>query len=184
MKTIFTLALFCFFQFISFAQSPVLTAATTNLQIGESITAQGFAYLAPGSNGASQTWDFSTVTSLGSGNFTTIAPATTANAASFPAATVTTRQTSPNPTYNYYSASANSWNVEGYVFSNGMVLAYTDIAKQMNYPFSLDSTFTDSYSGSYLSGSNTITRNGNITVTADAYGTLILPTGTFNNVRP
>lgn len=181
MKTTFTLSLF-FILHLCIAQSPVLTGASSNLQIGESLTAQGFAYVAPGSAGANQTWDFSAITSPGTATFTTLNPATTTNSASFPSATVATLQTVPSPTYNYYSASANSFNAEGYAYSNGMVLIYSNVAKQMSYPFALDSSFTDTYTGTYVSGGNTITRTGTMTVTADAYGTLILPYGTINNV--
>jgi hypothetical protein len=177
MKTIIIFS-FSLLQIVSIAQ-PVLTGPNTNLQIGESITGHQVNYTSPGSSGASQTWDFSSVSSLGTSTFTTVDPATTANAATFTAASVATLQSS---TYNYYSGSASALSIEGYVYSSGLVIPFSNPEQELSYPFSYASTFTDAFGGTYINGSTTIIRKGNITVTADGYGTLLLPTGTFNNV--
>jgi len=45
-----------------------------------------------------------------------------------------------------------------------------------------NTSFTDFFEATFTSGTNTVHRHGDVTVLADGYGTLILPTGTFTNV--
>src|SRR5262249_35849058 len=45
-----------------------------------------------------------------------------------------------------------------------------------------NNTYTDSWAATFVSSSYTFYRTGSTTVTADGYGTLTTPDGTFNNV--
>lgn len=165
------------------AQSPILTAVNSNPVIGDNFTGQSINYTSPGSGGASQVWDFSTATSAGTQTFSFIDPSTTANAASFPTATVTTYNPA-NTVLNYLSTSASALAAEGFFYGapTNMIVSYSNPQTVLSYPFSFGSNFTDTYSGTYTSGTSTIIRNGLNTVNADGYGTLIMPYGTLNNV--
>ncbi|MES2764179.1 MAG: T9SS type A sorting domain-containing protein [Bacteroidota bacterium] len=59
----------------------------------------------------------------------------------------------------------------------------TNTETYFKFPFALNDSFQDTYYGSAidLSGSGTHKFYGTRTVTADGYGTLILPTGTYTN---
>ncbi|MFN8231458.1 MAG: T9SS type A sorting domain-containing protein [Bacteroidia bacterium] len=64
----------------------------------------------------------------------------------------------------------------------GASLNFTNTAKVLQFPFALNNTFTDNFSGTVTFTSNG-TFSGSVTVTADGNGTLVLPTGqVFNNV--
>lgn len=64
----------------------------------------------------------------------------------------------------------------------GASLNFTNTAKLLQFPFALNNTFTDNFSGTVTFTSNG-TFSGSVTVTADGNGTLVLPTGqVFNNV--
>jgi hypothetical protein len=57
-----------------------------------------------------------------------------------------------------------------------VAFAYSDPVKQLEFPFTYNSQFTDGFSD------NDSTRYGSTTVKADAWGTLTLPNGTATNV--
>jgi hypothetical protein len=164
------------------AQSPVLTAANSNPFIGESFTGNGINYTNPGSGGVNQTWNFSSLTSSSTQTDIIVDATTTTNASSFPNASFAT-YTASNSFYNYFSATSSALSIEGYVYGppSNLIIPYSDPQIVLTYPFSMGSTFIDNYSGTYTSGPNTIIRTGVDTVTADGYGTLILPNGTFTN---
>jgi hypothetical protein len=165
------------------AQSPILTAANSNPLIGESIAGQGINYTSPGNAGAAQVWDFSALVSGGTEAFSFIDPSTTANSSSFPTSTVATYNPATT-TFNYLSGSSSDISIDGYFYGapSNTIVPYSNPQKALSYPFSLGSNFIDTYSGTYTSGANTIIRKGTNNVTADGYGTLILPFGTLNNV--
>ncbi len=52
----------------------------------------------------------------------------------------------------------------------------------MKYPFSLNGTFNDSYASTVIVPSDTAALTGSVVTTADGWGTLITPSGTFTNV--
>jgi hypothetical protein len=165
------------------AQSPVLTAANSNPQIGESFSGIGINYTTPGSGGANHTWDFSGLTIGATQNFSIINSSSGASASSFPNAGLATYNPS-TLSYNYLSVTSNDISIEGYVYGppSNLILPYSNPQKILSYPFSMGSSFADNYTGTYVSGGSTIIRKGKNTVTADGYGTLILPSGTVTNV--
>ncbi|HWY39051.1 MAG TPA: T9SS type A sorting domain-containing protein [Bacteroidia bacterium] len=181
-KLYIILPLLCFtIKIKMFAQSPILTAANSNPVIGEVINGQGINYTSPGSGGASQVWNFSALVSTGAQSFSFIDPSTTANAASFPTSNIATFNSAAS-SYNYLTTSSTSLLADGNFTSPSTLMPYSNPQKVLDYPFSMGSNFTDTYQGSYTSGSSTIIRKGTDTVTADGYGSLILPYGTLNNV--
>jgi hypothetical protein len=64
---------------------------------------------------------------------------------------------------------------------NQIITTLTDPEIVFRVPFTYTNTYTDNFSGT-ISSVVTIIRNGTITKTADAYGTIMLPTSTYNNV--
>jgi hypothetical protein len=59
---------------------------------------------------------------------------------------------------------------------------YYNPVKKLQYPFTFNNSFTDNFSGQAWGMVSPFSITGNITVTADGYGTLVLPSGTVNNV--
>jgi len=112
-----------------------------------------------------------------------IDPTTTINAAAYPTATFTdTTGGSPgNMKYNLdYTDSLTIIGLVLEINTFGTVIAKFDYDPEiiMKFPFNYGDSFTDTYSGQFTSPSAPIPTNGNgtVTITADAWGKLILPT--------
>lgn len=132
----------------------------------------------PGTAGANQTWDFSAITVTSSGSSTALSPSATPYAASYPNATVST---SVGDMYSYSKCNTAGLYIEGAAQPSSTVI-YSNDQQYLSYPFTYNSSITDAFSGTVITGMNgTIT--GTSTTTADGYGTIILPGGaTINNV--
>lgn len=162
----------------SFAQ-PVLTATGINPVIGESSTSYTAAYVAPGGSGPGQTWNFSSMSGTSTGLTSVVAPSSTPHAASFPNANISFYN--PTSAYaSYYKTSTTA--LQNYGTAGTVVIPYTNPEDMLHFPFTYLNTFTDAWTGQFQSGTYTYTRKGTTTVTADGYGTLITPGGTFTNV--
>ncbi|MEW6469703.1 MAG: T9SS type A sorting domain-containing protein [Bacteroidota bacterium] len=132
-----------------------------------------------GPAGANQTWNFSNlVISTSPSTSTCVAPSTTPYAASFPSATVAA---GANGGYSYYQVSSGSTIYHGLGVPN-QTQVYSDPEIMITYPFTYNTTVTDNFGGTWMISSIQNTRSGTSTTTGDGYGTLILPSGTFNNV--
>lgn len=134
-----------------------------------------------GNSGANQTWNFSGINMLtDSVVFNWVDPSTTPYTSSFPGAHIAEGN---QIGYMYYTiAGGDLSNIgSGVGTSPQLITTLTDPEIVFRIPFTYTNTYTDNFSGT-INGPITIIRNGTITKTADAYGTIILPTGTFNNV--
>ncbi len=156
---------------------PTITAASFTPQAGENFLVHIFPYQAAGIGGAGLTWDFSSVTATSTANMNHVDPVSTPSGASFPDATVSISQ---GGAYSYFEGNAGGWYYDG-VVASGNLIPYSDAEKLMRFPFTYNDTYSDNFGATFNSGV-TITRTGSVTVTADAYGTLVLPYGTINNV--
>jgi len=156
---------------------PVLTATGINPLIGDVLLTNTTQYVNPGSAGASQTWNPG-FTSSGSSSSTGVAPSSTPYAASFPTASVAFGPT----TYVYYKTSSAAYQMNGVVNSSGTVIAYSNLEDLLRFPFAFNDTYTDSWAATFVQSTYTYYRTGNTTVTADGWGTLTTPDGTFSNV--
>lgn len=169
------------------AQSPVLTGANSNPFSGESwslatLDVQNVGTYNPGQGGPNQTFDFSSATSSVSANLQAVLPATTPDGASFTNADICLENTTAN-NYDYYVANGTQFSRAGVAIpAANQIIPYSDPEDVLRYPFTLNDSFVDALASTYVSNGVTFVRAGNVTVTADAYGTLILPYGTFNNV--
>lgn len=157
---------------------PILTATGINPVVGDQINFANAQYVNPGSGGANQTWNLG-FTSTGTGTNTVVAPSTTPYASSFTNANVAWNG---GGIYSYYATSSSALTFRGTVNPQGTIISYSDYEDQMRYPMSYNTTYTDSWSGTFVQSTYTYYRWGSTTVTADGYGTLTTPAGTFSNV--
>jgi hypothetical protein len=61
-------------------------------------------------------------------------------------------------------------------------MPYSNLEDLIRFPFTMGNTFSDTWATQFVSGGFDFYRTGVTTVTADAYGTMITPAGTFTNV--
>lgn len=134
-----------------------------------------------GSSGANQTWNFSSINVLtDSASFNWVDPSTTPYASSFPSATIA--EGNPAGFLYYTIAGGDMSNIgSGFGTSPQLITILTDPEIIFKIPFTYTNTYTDNFSGT-MTGVIPILRRGTITKTADGYGTIILPSGTHNNV--
>ena len=167
------------FSYQEITAQPTLTNANTSPQVGESFIYHLVDYTvgSEGASGANVTWDFSGSISTDTLTINWVDPSTTPYAASFSSSNICYEVSG---TYDYYTSSSSDYSRQGAV-QGGIVVAYSDPQKHIEYPYTFNSTFIDSFAATFFSGV-TIDRTGTITVTGDAYGTVILPYGTFNDV--
>jgi hypothetical protein len=154
---------------------PYISNTDFNPLVGESHTTYSFTPLPfdPGPSGANVTWDFSTISPGNTTVLTIVTPSSTPNGANYPSATIAADF---GGYYEYMIANTSFFARSG--IDVGFPMVYSDEEKILTYPFTYNSTFTDSFAASFL----TTNRTGVVTGTADAYGTLILPWGTVSNV--
>lgn len=156
-----------------------LTPATHGLIPGYSQTVYDAdtALYTPGSAGTAQTWDFSGLTYNGFTSTTEyVDPALTVYGFMFPGSTVA--EDDGTGSFTYYALSAADLTDLGGA-DPSFAMTYTNPETVMKYPFAYSNWNADSFSGSY-SG---ISISGNMIVAADAYGTLLLPSGSYNTLR-
>lgn len=158
---------------------PILTATGINPVLGENFTYYNTGYISPGSPGAGQTWDLSTLSGTANGITTIVTPASTANGSSFLSSDVAAENTTSGSD-SYYKTSATALQNSG-ISAGGTAITYSDFEDYMHFPFSYTNSFTDTWAAQFFSGSQ-FWRTGTTTVTADGYGTLITPQGTYTNV--
>lgn len=158
---------------------PTLSATGINPAVGDQITMNNCAYTSPGSAGANQTWNFSSLSSTGTSTSTGVQPSSTPYSATFPTSNVAYAN---GGGYVYYKCNSSSWETNGIVTPNSVVFNYSNNEDMLHYPFTFNNTYTDAFACTFVNASYVYYRRGNVTVTADAYGTVTLPSGTFTNV--
>lgn len=156
-----------------------LTSGGINPVVGESFTLfTTTSSISPGSPGASQTWNLSSMSGTTGGITNIVAPSSTPNGASFPASNVAWNNATGGTNYLGTSATA----LKFYGVATSTVIPYSNPEDFLHFPFTLNDTYVDAFAGSYVSSGYTWYRRGTATVTADGYGTLITPSGTYSNV--
>lgn len=168
---------FTFSALAASAQIPTLTS-TTNPQIGDWQLVYGTDSFNVGSSGAGVTWNFSTLPINTTDTTYASACSTSPYCSTFPGTTVYAH-TQASTSYLFYNTTTTTFSIAG-EYSTGAI-PYSNYEDILRYPFTYNSTYVDSFAATYVSGSSTFNRSGAITVTADGYGTLILPNGTFTN---
>ncbi len=168
---------------LSIVAQPTLTSTNTNPVIGETNGTIDYNWISAGSAGANQTWNFGAITTSTTGfNMTYTVSALSATVAPlYPNGNLALKSTYGG---NVYKTSATILQLYG-TYDGGS--ANSSVIMQnpqdvVRYPFTYGNSFTDTYSGTQgPTGAQQVSK-GTVTVTADGYGTLTLPQGTFSNV--
>lgn len=174
-------------------QSPTLTHAyNPNPQPGTTmtITRVNTGAITQGASGAGITWNFASLSSFNVKTGTFVLPNATPHAAAFPGATTAVVYTpgieygSFTANYEFFTINNTGLTKNGFVnnASTPIAVNYSDPKTLMPYPFTYGNSHIDNFTANYSSGPNSVTEAGNFTVTADGYGSLVLPYGAINNV--
>lgn len=159
----------------------VYTFADAQVSPGDTIELHEVDTVALGPAGANQIWDYS---SLYNNTPTTVSfwdVASTPLADSFPNATFAIRYNSSYPLY--YSLSEDGFRNGGLGEELDHYMIADDPALHFPLPLTYGATWTDSVSRHGFVGGSVRTEVGVITGSADGYGQLILPYGTFDVLR-
>lgn len=160
---------------------PTLTATGINAGIGETFVLNSFTtQVNPGSSGTNQTWDFSSLTGTPATSIVVL-PSSTPNGSYFPNAN--TAWSTPGVGYSYMKTSSTAWQNCGFSPElSPVILSYSDLEDMLRFPFTYNNSYTDTWATQFVSAGYTYYRTGTTTVTADGYGTIIIPGGTYTNV--
>ncbi|MFW6020431.1 MAG: T9SS type A sorting domain-containing protein [Bacteroidales bacterium] len=160
---------------------PTLTGSNVNPVIGTSFTSNTCNYVSEGNSGADQTWDLSSMNVTDSTKVSIELPSNTQYSNSFPSANIAWVR-SGSDEVAYYNASSSALQFYGMHIPGTTTLSYDDPEDELQFPITYDDSYTDTWDVEYTANGITFYREGTTTVTADGYGTLITPEGTFNNV--
>jgi len=131
-----------------------------------------------GNPGTNQTWNFPSLIRKDSTLINWLNASSTPYSSSFPTANIAS--TSDNSNFNYFTASSSGLIFNG-IGNTNLVVVLSDPETYVQYPFTFNSNFSDNFYATIISGTNTIIRNGTVTVTCDGWGTINLPFGSFSN---
>jgi Secretion system C-terminal sorting domain len=134
-----------------------------------------------GDAGADKSWDFSNVTpDTIALDFKFVNPDTTPFFASYPNSN-SCLAVPELGIYSYFKLDDSAWEFYGNVFGITQLILQNP-QTQLMFPMTFEDSFSDDYESTReIIGIFTF-GTGNVKVTADAYGTVTLPTGTFDNV--
>ncbi len=156
-----------------------LTASSTNPIIGDVVNYTEGPSISPGSAGANQTWNLSSIQNTSTLTLNFVNPSSTTAGSSFPSANIASQQTGADA---FYNGSSTAFSLHGaYESSQPTTVIYTNPDDLLRYPFTYNNNYVDTWTASFVASGQTIYRKGTSTVSADGHGTLILPNGTFNN---
>ena len=179
MKNILLTPVLLFFSLSLFAQTSV-TYLNNALILGDSSAYRDIKFVDPGNAGPNQIWDYSKIEYTGNNPVSFMQPASALKSSVVADYNVLLNENG----YNFFmNSSENKLEERGYVNKEkNMTLTYSDPVVKMKYPFFYGDQFVDSFTGvAFFSETNRIDFSGDITVTADAYGTLILPDMVIKN---
>ncbi len=180
-KIIFTIIAICL-TVIGIKAQPIITYAGNASQIGDSYEFSGAnGSFDPGPAGANQSWDFSTITPTIFNSVDVVSPGSTPFASDFPESNTAYHYTGDNELYSYGEENTTERLHDGVGFNTGDFIHYTDPVKSMEFPFSYTDSYIDSYYTSYTMSNVETHEHGNVTVTADAWGSVSTPAGVYNN---
>jgi hypothetical protein len=152
----------------------IVTYQNNSLRVCDSNTYREIQYADPGNAGAGQLWDFSTIVDAGKNIVSAIQCAEIPKMNGVNDYSLLLDENG----YEYFMSSGDKDLVEqGYVNKEQkLVLSYSDPVVKIKYPFAYGDQFTDHFKGVALyDETSSIELMGDITVSADGYGTLILP---------
>ena len=173
-----------------FAQAPKISGGINDM-IGQQlkiIEAQ-ISNVDQGESGKNAVWNFNNLHEKAQHSVFFIKASNAPNSSKFPGSTIAVRYNpevglgSLQAKYEFYSESDNGLILRGLVNNIDELLTYTDAQTLLTYPFTYQSNNADDFKAAYsLSTGIDVTEDGSINTVADAYGTLNLPYGTFEEV--
>jgi hypothetical protein len=137
-----------------------------------------------GSPGANQTWDFTLLTTVDTLKVSMLPPGASSLSSQFPGTALVRRQLSANGDVQlgFINKTSSANYMLGIVDSASLFTTkYPNSILTSTRPFTYMSAVTDTFTTNYIF-SGTVTGGGILNMTADGYGTLKLPNGTYNNV--
>lgn len=162
---------------------PVLTATNSIPSLGESFTWVANMPASPGGSGPNVTWNFTSLSYLGTANLDVVSPSSIPSNSMFPGANFSYSISSGQ----YQTLTVTSNTLTRNTNNNGSFLSTyctIDPEEVLRFPLTYLNSYTDTWKGKWISGC-TFTpciRSGTTNVVADGYGTIILPVGTYSNV--
>lgn len=160
------------------ALAQTLNQANAAPVLGDQFTLHIANYIAPGTAGSGQTWNFAGITSLVTGDITYISVASTANGSSYPQATLAAEQDGYAAYFKITSAGIENAGVE----MPTAEMVYSNPEMLLKFPSSMGSTWNAPWSTTFTISGVTISRTGTITGNVDGTGTLVMPYGAVSNV--
>lgn len=131
-----------------------------------------------GNSGANQVWNFANLTEISTPvSVTYHAPSSGSGSSNFPGATLSQEI---DGSWSYIKDEGNAYFSMG-MYTKDMLRTFSDEQKLMQFPFSYNSSFNDTYKSLTSAEELEIYSHGTTNVVADAWGTLTLPSGTYNN---
>ncbi len=134
-------------------------------------------------SGPDVTWDYSDLTPYSGAEITAIDPSLAPAGAQFPTANVALSM--GDTIFTFILANADGVHYLGSQVTMGTypsVLVYSDSRTFLKFPFTYEDTYFDTYKGVITTGGPEVHVTAASEMYSDAYGTLILPTGTYTNV--
>jgi len=164
---------------------PTLTAASNNPVAGDIFTVIDCdtTGVTQGASGANVTWDYHTLSTISSTQINIVTCSSTPYCDSFPGSnlSIAVIDTGVDSEYVYYTTNANLFENNGESMGSGAFLYNPKPDILLEYPVVYNTTFLDT-SIDYFSPPVTDYEITYRSTQVDAYGTLILPSGTYNNV--
>lgn len=183
MKLLYPIAFACLFAGGVHAQ-PTLTYAGNGASVGESFGLVSITSLPSGAraSGPNQTWDFSGIAGT-AGSLTYDVAINGQDGANHPAADMVELEAGGTGE-NYVVIGPTGHTYTGHYIDNVQRVVYTDLRENWVFPMSFGDVANETFSGSaeLFAASITYLRAGDVTITADAHGDLILPYTTASNV--
>jgi hypothetical protein len=136
--------------------------------------------LLAGTVGANQTWDFTTSTFTAAGSQSYEACNASNNCSTFPGTTVVANTIASSGGYAYYAGSSTALSIKG-IAAGSVNIVYSDAEDLYRFPITYGNSYVDTWSATFVSGGVNFYRKGNDSVSADGWGTLKTPAGTYPN---
>lgn len=136
-----------------------------------------------GTAGPDVNWDFSELVLLYGGEIVAIDPTTAPAGGDFPAADVALSM--GDTIFTFAQTQSDGYFYLGSQSTTGTfpsLLIYSDSRTFLKFPFTYNDTYFDTYAGVVTTAAATVHNSALTEMTADAYGTLVLPNGTYTNV--
>lgn len=179
MRNLFSTTILSLLSVGAFAQTTLTPQNNAPIE-GESCTYNEIQFVEPGNQGPNQLWDFSNIKFTEKHPVTAFKPALTPKLEGIGAYNLSLEEDG----YNYFmNSSETSLQELGYINTEKNInMVYSDPVLKMKYPFSYGDQFTDAFNGTaFFNKDYKIEFTGEISASADAYGTLILPNTVINN---